>query len=120
MTTRGFSCPNCHTWFEGEGNHPKCPLCGTRASPRDLLDARKSHAASFEDESPASSSDYEVAPYFEEEHDYEVPAPSRAEGEAPHGDSGSGLDWSSRLTPLLGGLIFIIIIVSRVCSALAE
>jgi len=118
MATRGFSCPNCHTWFEGEGNHPKCPLCGTRASPRDLLDARTPHSA-FEDESPASSSDYEIAPYFEEEHDYEVPAPSRVEGEAPDTDSGSGLDWSSRLTPLMGGLIFLIIIVSRVCSALA-
>jgi hypothetical protein len=67
-----------------------------------------------------SSADYEESPDFEDVADYDVPAPSPAGGEAPDRDSGSGLDWSSRLTPLMGGLIFIIIIASRICSALAE
>lgn len=118
MARRGFSCPNCHTWFEGEGNHPKCPLCGTRASLRDLLDDREHHSHTYEDETPPPP-DYEEAPYFEHVEDYEVPASSPAPYEAPREETDSGEDWGSRLTPMIGGLIFIAIIASRICNALA-
>jgi hypothetical protein len=91
MARRGFSCPNCHTWFEGGGNHPKCPLCGTRASPRDLLDDREHHGSLNEappltETAPGydlpprrepAPSEYELAPDYEtprgwdEPHDHE-------------------------------------------------
>jgi len=91
MARRGFSCPNCRTWFEGQGNHPKCPLCGTRASPRDLLEARPPAAASSAEsswalpdfEAPPAAPDYEEAPHFEDVPDYEVPSPAGG-GEQPH------------------------------------
>jgi len=75
MALRGFSCRNCHTWFEGEGNHPRCPLCGTRASPRDLLDDRgqaqpasQQAATAWDFEGP----DFEL-PDLERSVDFELP-----------------------------------------------
>jgi len=192
MAQRGFSCPNCHTWFEGEGNHPRCPLCGTRASPRDLLDDREHHRPAWEEadsapmrgyELPRSGAppDYEVpqeAPvdyevWREEAPDYEVPrkgapdfelpregAPDyevpreldRTPGyeeptrsghawdyedpaarveprnyEAPAGTTpqprrsdDSDSSWGDRLGPLIGVLIFLLIVGSRACRAILE
>jgi hypothetical protein len=118
MARRGFSCPNCHTWFEGEGNHPRCPLCGTRASPRNLLDDRERRPHTYEDETPPAP-DYEVSPYFEDVKDYDVPASAPAPRETPRREADDEADWGSRLTPLIGGLIFIAIIASRICNAVA-
>ena len=72
MARRGFSCPNCHTWFEGEGNHPKCPVCGTRASPRDLLDDRQAHRPAWEAYETATAGNQEPRRY-EATRDYETP-----------------------------------------------
>jgi hypothetical protein len=132
MARRGFSCPNCRTWFEGQGNHPKCPLCGTRASPRDLLEARPPAAAPSDEsswalpdfEAPPAAPDYEEAPDFEEVRDYEVaPEPGDAEpGQTAEprrgGDSESA--WGNRFSPLIGALVFLFIIASQVCRALTE
>ncbi len=37
MASRGFRCPSCRTWFEGEGSRPRCPNCGARASEASVL-----------------------------------------------------------------------------------
>jgi hypothetical protein len=141
MAGRGFSCPNCHTWFEGEGNHPRCPNCGRRASPRDLLDSRHRPEEPFAGEARVPRPDYEVAPEYgmprdyemprdhemphdyetapelENRPDYDVPAPPRVErrSQPPSRGERAGPDSAA----LIGALIFIAIVASRVCSALA-
>ena len=142
MALRGFSCPNCHTWFEGEGNHPKCPLCGTRASPRDLLDDREHRPLSDDYEVPVlrepppreyeEAPDYEVAPDWdtpdenEEHHGWGDDGESYAEGrgEEPAYSStrtqeggGSDGDLWGRLGPFIGVGIFAAIIIGRICEA---
>jgi hypothetical protein len=171
MATRGFSCPNCHTWFEGNGNHPKCPICGTRASPRDLLDDREHHAAMHEAPPPLRTapgydlpsrhepppieyepaSDYEEPRGWDQPHewgeaqDYEEPRGwGEVQGyEAPRGheepqgyqepyghreesastpyqtapSGGSDSDWSSKIGPIIGVLIFAAVIIGRICEA---
>ena len=121
---RGFSCPNCHTWFEGQGNHPKCPLCGTRASPRDLLEQRPVSPPPRADAGPATGlpyADYETPaapPAYEEAPDYEVAHPAGG-GEQPRQGADSE-SLGNRLSPLIGGLIFLAIIASQVCRALTD
>jgi hypothetical protein len=121
MATRGFSCPNCHTWFEGQGSHPKCPLCGTRASPSDLLEAHQPGASPPAEASPWALPDYETPappPDYEEAPDYKVPAPVSG-GEQPRRSEGAE-SWGNRLSPLIGALVFILIIASQVCRSLTE
>ena len=83
MARRGFSCPNCHTWFEGEGNHPRCPLCGKRASPRDLLDDRGQVGATVQDWLPSSSPGGAEPRDDDAPADYELPAGDVPGYEAP-------------------------------------
>jgi hypothetical protein len=33
MASNAFVCPNCRTWFEGKGDHPRCPSCGRNYDP---------------------------------------------------------------------------------------
>jgi hypothetical protein len=147
MATRGFSCSNCHTWFEGDGNHPKCPLCGTRASPRDLLEARQRPDAPAIDGRPASQSGYETPPPppdyetpagFEWPRDREEPAgfevprdreePADFEVPRDHDESAAptqvqtpeASEGEGRLGQLIGVVLFVAIIASQVCRALTD
>ncbi len=61
---------------------------------------------------------YEEAPDFDGSADYDAePAPFG--GGEPRRSNDSGLDWGGRFSPYIGVLIFIAVIVSRVCSALS-
>lgn len=110
MARRGFVCPNCRTWFEGEGNHPRCPACGTRASPRDLLDAR--HQAPAE-RGPvqAPGAGYGAAQGYEERAPREPSRPGSEETESSAGN------W---IGIVVGVIAFLILLGAQICSAVED
>ena len=126
MALRGFRCPECHTWFEGEGNHPRCPLCGKRSSPRDLITQRPDRGSAPDAFPPAG--------YETPQPDFEVPSRETRDYEAPEWDADSfpppepelqrtedpGKSWSDRIGPLIGVTIFVALIASRLCRELTN
>lgn len=110
MARRGFVCPNCRTWFEGEGNHPRCPACGTRASPRDLLDARHEAPATRGPVEPASAG-YGAAQGYEDRAPREPSRPG-SEETAPSAGNWIGI--------VVGLIAFLILLGAQLCSAIED